>query len=161
MFLALLSSFSRRTEFTKFVSEEIATARSRHNSRWRRIPMPVSPRRHEPGLSPLYRVVSYGSAMKVWALLMILSHHLRARGEVSHFGRSAEGVATHGTTSACNARSRKVCIFRAHCGRARQRTGRQVRTEPRRMAVKSNEVHHNRISREAIWNEVPPFETRK
>ena len=36
MFFALFSSFSRETEFTKFVSEEIATARSRHASRQRR-----------------------------------------------------------------------------------------------------------------------------
>ena len=44
VFFALLSSFSRETEFTKFVSEEIATARSRHNSRRRRLSMPASPR---------------------------------------------------------------------------------------------------------------------
>ena len=44
MFFALLSSFFRETGFTKFDSEEIVTARSRHNSRRRRIPMPVSPR---------------------------------------------------------------------------------------------------------------------
>ena len=43
-FFALMSSFSRETEFTKFVSEEIATARSRHASTRRRIPMPASPR---------------------------------------------------------------------------------------------------------------------
>ena len=46
MFFTLLSSFSREsreTEFTKVVSEEIATARSRHASR-RRIPMPANPR---------------------------------------------------------------------------------------------------------------------
>ena len=40
-----MSSFSRETEFTKFVNEEIATARSRHTSRRRRIPMPSSLRR--------------------------------------------------------------------------------------------------------------------
>ena len=44
-FFALMSSFTGETEFTKFVSEEIATALSRHNSRRRRIPMPASPRR--------------------------------------------------------------------------------------------------------------------
>ena len=44
VFFALLSSFSRETEFTTFVSEETATACSRHNSRRRRIPMPASPR---------------------------------------------------------------------------------------------------------------------
>ena len=43
-FFALLSSFSSETEFTKFASEEIATARSRHNSGRHRIPMPASPR---------------------------------------------------------------------------------------------------------------------
>ena len=44
LFFALMSSFSRETEFTKFVSREIATARSGHKS-WRRwIPMPASPR---------------------------------------------------------------------------------------------------------------------
>ena len=36
---------SRETEFTKFVSEEIAPARYRHTCRWRRIPMPASARR--------------------------------------------------------------------------------------------------------------------
>ena len=41
---ALLSSFSKETESTKYVSEEIATARSRHNSGRRGIPMPTSPR---------------------------------------------------------------------------------------------------------------------
>ena len=40
MFFPLIHSFSRETEFTKFVSEENATARSRHASRRRRIPMP-------------------------------------------------------------------------------------------------------------------------
>ena len=37
--------FEREREFTKFVSEEIGTARSRPTSRRRRIPMPASPRR--------------------------------------------------------------------------------------------------------------------
>ena len=37
MFSASLSLFSRETEFMKFVSEEIATSRSRHASRRRRI----------------------------------------------------------------------------------------------------------------------------
>ena len=45
MYVAVISSFSRKTKFTKFVSEAIATARSRHTSRWCRIPMPASPRR--------------------------------------------------------------------------------------------------------------------
>ena len=45
LFFALMSTVSRETEFTKFVSEEIATVRSRHSSRRRRIPMPASPRR--------------------------------------------------------------------------------------------------------------------
>ena len=40
-----MSSFSRESEFTKFVSEEIATAHSRHTSKRRRIQMPASPRR--------------------------------------------------------------------------------------------------------------------
>ena len=44
LFFAPLSSFSRETEFTKFVSNEIATARSRHAPRRRRISMPASPR---------------------------------------------------------------------------------------------------------------------
>ena len=56
--------FSRETEFTKFVGREIATARSRHASRWRRIPMAASPRhrarcnRHEAraGIVPSCRV---------------------------------------------------------------------------------------------------------
>ena len=39
-----MSSFVRKTEFTKFVSEEIATARTRPTSTWRRIPMPARPR---------------------------------------------------------------------------------------------------------------------
>ena len=45
LFFALMPSFSRETEFTKFVSEEIATARSHPTSRRRRIPMANSPRR--------------------------------------------------------------------------------------------------------------------
>ena len=63
-------SSSREWEFTKFVNEEIATARSRHNSGRRRIPMPAIPRRrarcdrHE----ALAGIVSYGSAMEVWPL---------------------------------------------------------------------------------------------
>ena len=44
MCFALVSSFSRETVFTKFGSEETATARARHTSRRRRIPMPTSPR---------------------------------------------------------------------------------------------------------------------
>ena len=52
-----MSSFSRETEFTKCVCEEIATARFRHASSRHRIPMP------DPRLSPSYRAVSYGSAM--------------------------------------------------------------------------------------------------
>ena len=42
-FCITVSPFSRETVFTKLVSEEIAAARSRHNSRRRRIPMPASP----------------------------------------------------------------------------------------------------------------------
>ena len=42
-FFCIAVLFSREIEFTKFVSEEIATARSRHTSRRRRIPMPASP----------------------------------------------------------------------------------------------------------------------
>ena len=45
MFFALMSSFLRETQFTQVVSEEIATAPSRHTSRRRRVPMPASPRR--------------------------------------------------------------------------------------------------------------------
>ena len=45
MFFALMSSFSRETEFTTSASEEIATARSRHASKRRQIPMSTSPRR--------------------------------------------------------------------------------------------------------------------
>ena len=37
-------------------------------------PCAVTATKHELGLSPLYRVVSYGSALEVWALLMRLSH---------------------------------------------------------------------------------------
>ena len=41
----------------------------------------VTAEKHEPGLSPLYRVVSCDSAMEAWALLMrLLSHYQRARG---------------------------------------------------------------------------------
>ena len=73
-FLHYCLPFSWETEFTKFISEEIATARSRHNSRRRRIPMPARPRHrarcnhHEARagkLTPSCRVVSYGSAMEV------------------------------------------------------------------------------------------------
>ena len=61
MFFALTSSFPRETEFTKFVSEEIATVRARHTSRRHRIPMlaaraivrAVTATKQEPGLSPL------------------------------------------------------------------------------------------------------------
>ena len=43
----------------------------------------VTATKHEPGLSPLNRVVSYGSVMEVWALSMrLLSHYQRARSEV-------------------------------------------------------------------------------
>ena len=38
--------------------------------------------KHEPGLSPSYRVVSYGSAMEVWALLVRLSNCQRPRSEL-------------------------------------------------------------------------------
>ena len=40
----------------------------------------VTATKHELGLSPIYRFVSYGSAMEVLALLLRLSHCLRARG---------------------------------------------------------------------------------
>ena len=81
-----LPLFSRETESTKFVSEEFATACAR------RIQMPASPRRrarctrHEARARIvalvsccLYRVVSYGSAMEVWALLMRLPSHFQRR----------------------------------------------------------------------------------
>ena len=86
-----MSSFSRESEFTKFVSEEIATARSRHASRWRRIPMPASPRhrarcnRHEARAGSvaltsccLARLSSGGLGL----LIRLLSHYQRARSEV-------------------------------------------------------------------------------
>ena len=41
----------------------------------------VTATKHEPGLSPSYRVVSYGSAMEVWAHVVRLSHCHRARSE--------------------------------------------------------------------------------
>ena len=41
----------------------------------------VTATKHEPGLSPSYRVVSYGSALEVWALLMRLSGCQGARSE--------------------------------------------------------------------------------
>ena len=44
MFFAWISSFSREIEFTKCISEKIATARARHTSRRRQIPMLASPR---------------------------------------------------------------------------------------------------------------------
>ena len=90
-FFALLSSLSKETEFTKFVSEEIATARVCHASGRRRIPMPasrsivhaVTATKHEPRLSPSDRVVSCGSALEVRALPMrLLSHSQCAGSEV-------------------------------------------------------------------------------
>ena len=74
--------FSRETELTKFCQR--GDRHSSFPSRGRlRIPMLVvraaTATKHEPGLSPSYRVVQYGSAMEVWAFLMrlLLSHHSR------------------------------------------------------------------------------------
>ena len=91
VFFALISSFSKETAFTKFVSEEIATARSRHNSRRRRLPMPASPRhragcnRHEGRAGVvalasccLVRLSNGGLAL----LMRVLSHCQRAHSEV-------------------------------------------------------------------------------
>ena len=75
-FFSLHRLFFQGTEITKFVNEKIAAVHACHTSRRRRIPMPASPRnrarcdRHEARLSPLYRVVSYCSAMEVSALLL-------------------------------------------------------------------------------------------
>ena len=46
------------------------------------IARPVTATKHEPGLSPLCRVVSYDSAVEVWAFLVRLSPHQRARSKV-------------------------------------------------------------------------------
>ena len=74
MFVALISSILGEKRFTKFVSEEIATAGAVTNeggigSRCppaRAIVRAVTATKHEPGLSPLYRAVWYGSAMEAW-----------------------------------------------------------------------------------------------
>ena len=87
MFFALLSSFSSQTDFTKFVSEEIATARSR----WRnRIPMPANPHHRSRCLRHEARagIVAHMSCCLVRPsngglnLLVRSSHYQRARGEV-------------------------------------------------------------------------------
>ena len=86
-----MSSFSRETEFTKFVSDEIARARSRHHSRRRRIPMPASSRhrarcnRHEAraGIVALISCCLVRLSNGRLCPPMRLSHFQRARGEVS------------------------------------------------------------------------------
>ena len=78
---ALTSSFSRETEFTKFVSAKIpqsvpVTLQGGVGSRCRptrAIVRAMTATKHEPGLSPSYRVVSYGPALEVWVLLVRLS----------------------------------------------------------------------------------------
>ena len=91
MFFALPSSFSGKQS-----SRNLSARRSPHlipvttlggvGSRCQpahAIARAVTATKHEPGLSPSRRVVSYGSATEVWALLMrLLSHYQRARGEV-------------------------------------------------------------------------------
>ena len=97
VFLALVSSFSRETDFTKFVGEEIATRLEAASDPDARQPAPscalqLTATKHEPGLSPSSRVVSYGSAVEAWALLMRrLSYYLRTRRYIC---RDA-GLASH------------------------------------------------------------------
>ena len=82
--------FSQRTEFTKFVSEQIATAHSRHTSRRRRIPMPASSRRraHCNRYEARVRIVALISCCLVRLsnggldFLVTLSHCQRVRSEV-------------------------------------------------------------------------------
>ena len=91
MFFTLVSSFSRETDFTKFVSEEIASARSRHNSRRRRIPMPARLRHRarcnrteaRAGIIALLSCCLVRLSNEGLALFMRLSHFLRESGEVS------------------------------------------------------------------------------
>ena len=86
-----MSSFSSETEFTKFVGDEIARARSRHHSRRRRIPMPASSRhrarcnRHEAraGIVALISCCLVQLSNGGLCPPMRLSHYQRARGEVS------------------------------------------------------------------------------
>ena len=78
--------FPRETEFTKFVSEEIATDTSRR----RRILMPASPRRrarcdrHEAraGNVALMSCCLVRLSNEVWAFLVKLSHYQRAQREL-------------------------------------------------------------------------------
>ena len=87
-FLHYCPLFSRETEFTNFVSEEIAqivpvTTRGGVGSQClpaRAIVRAVTATKHDLGFSPSYRVVSNGSAMEVWAFMVRLSHHQRALG---------------------------------------------------------------------------------
>ena len=81
-----MTSFSRETDVTKFVSKEIATDTSRR----RRIPMPASPRRrarcdrHEAraGNVALMSCCLVQLSNEVWAFLVKLSHYQRAQREV-------------------------------------------------------------------------------
>ena len=80
--------FFCKTQFTKFVSEKIATVCARHASGPRRIPMPANPRhrarcdRHE-ARAGIVALMSCCLRTEVWAFLMTsLSHPQRARSEV-------------------------------------------------------------------------------
>ena len=91
MFFALMSSFFQRDRV-----HEICRRGDRHSSfpsrlgsvRSRCPPVhaivrAVTATKHEPGLSPSYRVVSNGSALEVWSAPVRLSHCQRARSEGS------------------------------------------------------------------------------
>ena len=102
MFFALIFLFSKETVFTKFASEETTTARARHSSRRRRIPMPASPHhgarcnRHEARAGiVLYRVVSCGSAVEVLAFLRRFALSLPACTQRGTRRGAAKGSAEH------------------------------------------------------------------
>ena len=83
---AAMSSFSRETKFTHNLSARrspqlvpVNRPQDGVGSRCppaRAVVRAANATKHEPGLSPSYRVVSYGSALEAWALPMRLLLHL-------------------------------------------------------------------------------------
>ena len=109
----------RGKEFTKFVSDVIATASARHTSRQVRISMPparaivraVTATKHEAGFSPFCRVVSYGSAMEVWTLPTRLpSHYQRARSQLLAVVPLLRAALTRWFLVAISAAAAKLCF---------------------------------------------------
>ena len=159
-----ISSFSSESDFTKFVSEEIATARARYTSRRRQNPMPASP--HHRARCNLHearaRVLALLSCClvrlsnEVWALLMrLLSSPACTQRSICHGAAPAsrlDPLAFHWRQAQPQQSSASRCARRdIYCGSRTSQFSMRPRTKylgdiRKRHHLRSHQLLHSRCN---------------